>query len=675
MKLENQLFITLENENLFDKEYNFVKNKLSTLFGVKSKEIEKQLKALQTKKLIKIEEGKVVKTQNVFTEVVNKEAEPKIPGKRDKASLENELLLGTFVKGANGEICVRLRDSHLPVCKVEQTEKVKNSLGKTCVVKINDAQKELSGVVQNIFGLVDDPISENIAIAAKYGFSNKFSQKVIDEARAIPQYVTEKDREGRTDLEHLPIITIDPFNCFNKDDGIYDEPIKNGFRAYIAISDVSHYIKPGSELDKEGLKRSIDAYLGGEVYPMYPPEISNGICSLNENEPRLAVVASCDVTYDGKISNEKVELAVINVRKGYTYEEAEKTHLNQDGFDEINKKTKKHLDFMYQNTKVLEKVFGGMLEFDEHEPQYKFSQDGSEVEDISLSNSEYSHLVVKLRMILKNVIFAKYFKEHKIDGLFRVHDKPTEEKFNALVRKLKMFGINYNLQNSTRSFKGLIEEIKKSPARDYLMMETVRTMTRAKSKASPVDTSHFGLDISEDDWGYMHTTSPIRRESDLINQRQMKASLKNQKSVYSKNTLELIAEHYNAQEKKADEAEHESDEYLACLWAKKHQNKIHEGYISQIDGGFVKVMTSNGTVPVLIFASKLQDEAGEGLKVSKDNMSLVGKKNKYSLGDTIKFKIQDIDLCTRTIFGSNKPELINVQEDINEQIPEKDLTK
>ena len=675
MKAENSIFITIEKENLFDKDYAFVKNKLCTIFGLKAKEIEKQLKILQTKKLINIEDGKIVKSQNVYKETVDKDAKEKTPTKRVKTEIKDELLLGTFVKSATGEVCVKFRDSHLPVCKVEQTEEVKNSVGKTCLVKVNDTQKELVGEVQNIFGLVDDPISENVAIAQKYGFSNKFPQNVVEEARRIPQYVTEKDREGRVNLEHIPFVTIDPVGCKDKDDAIYDEPIKNGFRTYIAIADVSSGVKVGSELDKEAFKRGNSAYLGGGVYPMFPTELSNGIFSLDENQPRLAVVASCDVSYDGRISNPKVEIAVINVRKGYSYEEAEKTNLSQEDFDEINKKTKKHLDFMYQNTKTLEKVFGGMLEFDSHEPQYRFSSDGTHVEDITLSNSEYSHKVVETRMLLANEIIAKCFKERGLVGLFRTHERAKPEKFNALVKKLKTFGIDYNLQNTTESFKGLIEEIKKSPARDYLMMETIRTMSRAQYTATDKEVGHFGLDVSNGDDGYMHFTSPIRRYSDLITHRLIKDILANNKARYSKQTLSLIADHINLQEKKADDAEIESDEYLACLWAKEHKNETLDGYISQIDGSFVKVMTANGTVPVLIYASKLQDEAGEGFKLSKDNMSLVGKDNKYTLGDNIKFKIHDVDLNTRTIFGNNKPELIKEQNKASEKSIETELIK
>ena len=657
MKLENQIFVTIEKENLFDKEYNFVKNKLCTIFGLKAKEIEKQLKVLQVKKLIDIENRKIVKSQDIFTETVQANEQQKVHHTRTKTEIKDELLLGTFVKLESGEIVVKLRDRRLPLCKVELTEKIKNSVGKTCVVKVVGKQKELFGEVQNIFGLADDPISEINAIAHKYGFTTKFSEKVLEEARNIPQYVTEKDREGRNDLEHLPIITIDPLNCRNKDDGIYAEPIKNGFRTYIAIADVSHYIKPGSELDKEGLRRAIDAYLGAGVCPMFPPEICNGICSLNENESRLAVVASCDIDYDRKtITNEKFQLAVIKVKKAYTYEEAEKTHLCQDGFDEINKKTKKYLDFMYKNTKVLEEMFSGMLEFDDYEPQYRFSADGTKVEDISLSNGEYSHNVVKYRMMLKDILGAKYFKEHNLKGLYRIHEKPTQERFNALVKKLKKFNIDYNLQNSTKSFQGLIEVIKKHPARHYLMIETVKTLTRAKTVASPVDISHFGIGIDKGDWGYMFLTSVIRRGSDLVNQRQLKCCMSNQKSLYTDKFLNLFAEYYNIQEKKADDAEAKSDKYLACMWANEHKGEILEGYIEQINNSFINVITSNGTVPVLISTSNLKDDAGDGFKISKDNMSLVGKSNKYTLGETINFKINNVDFETVTIFGNNNYE-------------------
>ena len=662
MKVDNKLLIILENEKLFDKDYNFVKNKLATILGIKSKEVEKQLKVLQSKKIIDFENGKIVKANPSLSEIAK--IDPKKITTKEKVKADNEMFLGTLVKIPNGEIGVKLRDARLPICHVEQTEEVVGSVGKTCVVKVSNKKGEYFAKVENIFGLADDPISENTAIAKKYGFSNKFPEKVLQEARNIPQYVTEKDREGRTNLEHIPFIAIDPPHPGEIDDAIYDEPVKDGFRTYVAIADISSAVKPGSELDKEAFKRGNSAYLGGGVYPMLPFELSKGAFSFAEGQPRLALVASAIITHDKKIKDPKIELAVINVKKSYAYDEAEKTHLNQEGFDVVNKKTKKHLDFMYNNTKALEEIFGKMLEFDSHEPQYKFSADGTSVEDIKLSNKEYSHKVVEVRMLLMNIIIAQYFKEHGLCGIFRVHDKPREEKFNALVKKLQKFGINYNLQYSTESFKGLIEVIKKSKARDYLMSETVRTMCIAGYRATENEIAHFALGIANKDWGYMHTTAPLRRYVDLLIHRMLKDALLNKKPRYSKKMLELIADHLNAQQKKADDAEMESDEYLACLWAKQHQGETMEGYICQIDESFVKVMTSDGTVPVLLFASKLADESGEGFKLSADKMSLEGTKNKYELGEKIEFKISDVDFNTRTVFGSQKFVKNNTNENL-----------
>ena len=468
----------------------------------------------------------------------------------------------------------------------------------------------------------------------------------------LQQVVTEKQRENRENLEYIPFLTIDPEGCKDKDDAIFDEPIKDGFRTYIAIADVSSGVLPGSALDKEAFKRGNSAYLGGGVYPMLPPELSNGIFSLDEGKARLAVVAQADVSYSGKISNIQVRLAVIKVKKSYSYAEAEKTYKNEENFENINQKTKKSLDFIYKNTKILEKMQENKLEFDSHEPQYKFSADGKTVEDITLSNEEYSHKVVETRMILANEIVAGFFKERGYLGLYRTHEDVKVERLIALRKKLKNFNIGYDLKNTTESFKVLIEEIlKQHPARDYLMGETVRTLSKAKYEATKTDVSHFGLGVNNDDLGYMHFTSPIRRYSDLITHRFLKDILLGKMPNISYETLSLVANHLNLQEKKADRAEAESDRYLACLWAEKHKNIKMSGYISQITDGMFKVMTANGTVPVLIPFSEV---TSKNVKVSENGMEATFDNHAISLGDNLNLEITNVDIESRTISGKFK---------------------
>lgn len=570
---------------------------------------------------------------------------------KNKTLVQDDKVLATITKVGKGYVnVVPYNDKNSEY--IVFVEDVKNlQVGLSCLIKIGNTQNKM-GELLEVFGHIDDPISENIAIAEKYGFSSEFPIEVIDEANQIPQEVLPSQRENRTNLEHIPFVTIDPKGCKDKDDAIYDEMLPNGdFRVYVAIADVSAVVKKGSKLDKEALSRGNSCYLGGGVYPMFPPVLSNGICSLDENKPRLAVVASATITKDGKFCDENVELAVINVKKSYSYSEAQDTFENKNNMQNVNKSTKEVLDTIYKNTKVLERRYKNVLRIDSHEPQYKFSEDRTEVEDIQLSNQEYSHLVVETRMILANEIIANLFKKNNLVGVYRTHSKTKDEKLKRLNEILYACGVDYVVQNSNQSFGELLEIVKQSPARDYLMNQITRTLAKAKYKATDDETEHFGLGIGRDG-GYIHFTSPIRRYADYITHYMIKNILEYGKTNQRETDLVKVCEQINIQEKKATFAESESDKYLACLWMQKHQNEMHSGYISEIANDYIVVMHNNGTVQVTIPTTALSDANRYPYKVSANGMSIKNKKHTYTVGDRMNFFAVDIDLCTRTIYAN-----------------------
>ena len=639
LKLEEKLYIEMVEQNLFNKDFGYVKNKLSKFFGVKAKDIETTLKNLEKQEKIFVDNGKIV-LKKVKEEL------------QDKTEDENDLLdnqiLGTVVKNESGVMFVKLNSNKLPLCEIEQNEIAKKALGKTCLVKIKKQDKKVTGKILDVFGAVNDPISQNVAIAKKYGFTNKFPSKVIKEAQNIPQYVTDEQREGRVNLEHLPFLTIDPEGCKDKDDAIFDEELENGFKTYIAIADVSSGVEFGSELDKEAFKRGNSCYLGNGVYPMLPPELSNGIFSLDENKPRLALVVSCIVTNGLKIKEPKIELAVINVKKSYSYDEAEKTHLSQDDYEVKNAQTKDQIDLLYKNTKLLEKMFSGALEFESHEPQYIFSKDGKSVVDIKSAEEGYSHKVVETRMILANKIVAKLFKDRGLVGLFRTHEPANAKEINNYIALLRAFNIDYELHNTTESYRGLLKKIKGHYAKDFLMVEAIKTLAHAQYTATRNQVEHFGLNIKNTDWGYMHFTSPIRRYADLVTHRMIKDILLKKGCLYDIDNLEFIAEQLNKQEVKADCAEEESNKFLNCLWASKQKNKIFDGYISGFTRNCIKVTTKNGLVNMYIPIEKLSDNK-QSYKLSDDGFMLKYGNTKFILSDKISFAIEDVDLQTCSI--------------------------
>ena len=683
VSFENKVLMELYTRQLFNVDIESVSNLVSQDLGVTSKKVRDTLHDLRKKGHIVMKDGFVYESKKKTYELQKHHILPKenekpktfdIDLRREPAKV-GDMVLATVLYNEKGKYYyAKAHKGEFDECVIFQNEKTKEALGRTCLVKITELKgQNYTGKIDSIYGFVDDPISENIAIAAKYGFTNKFPENVLREARAISPVVTQEQKRGRTDMRHIPFVTIDPDGCKDKDDAIYDEVLPDGsIRVYIAIADVSSGVKPGSNLDKEAFKRGNSCYLGGGVYPMLPPELSNGIFSLDEGKERLAMVVSATIKpgEKKKIYDPQVDVAVINVKKGYSYPEAEKTYNSEDGFEKKNADTKELIDLLYKNTPVLEKRYSQMLKPDSHEPEYRFGENGSVVEDIKVSNEEYSHTVVEARMLLANEIVAQYFMRQGLVGLFRTHDASADSKIEKLEETLLRNGVDFKLENTTQSYFKLLEEVRKSPARDYLMFEIIKSLSRAAYKATVDETDHFGLGI-HGERGYMHFTSPIRRYSDLVTHRLLKQILIMGKTNLDEEILQQIAEHLNTQERKADQAEMESDEYLACLWAQKHMDEVHQGLITQISTSMVEVLHKNGVTRITIPTSQLKGAEEASFVPTNDRTSISNGLSTYKLGDTIDFKIDRVSLASRMIFGTG--DLTKTHEETETQ--EKTLAK
>lgn len=677
ISIENDVLFEIYCNKLFGQDIESASKIIAEDLGISTKRVESVIFDLKKKNAVLIKDGLLTESYKKTHELEKRNLLPKQqeekPQKlgddytnyKSKEINVGDVVLCTILKDKKGLLYAKPHRNEFDECVVLKSPLAEQAIGKTCLLKLTDVRHGFTGVVEQVFGAVDDPIEENIAIATKYGFTNKFPESALNEARQIPQEVTLEQKKGRSDLRHLDFVTIDPEGCKDKDDAIYDEQLPDGsFRTYIAIADVTSAIKVGSALDKEAFKRGNSAYLGGGVYPMFPPELSNGIFSLDEDKERLAFVVSAVIKDKKKIIDPKLELAVIKVKKGYSYPEAEKTHDGVDGFETINASTKEQLDLLYKNTPMIEKRFSTMLKPDSHEPEYRFSDDKKSVEDVKLSNSEYSHIVVEARMLLANEIVAQYFMRQNELGLFRTHEKSMDSKIAELQLKLAKYGVQHKLENTTQSYFKLLEEVRNNPARDYLMFEIIRSMSKAKYKATVDETEHFGLGIAGDR-GYMHFTSPIRRYSDLETHRLLKQIMLMGKTNIDEDTLSEIAEHLNVQEKKADDAEKESDAYLACLWAEKHAKDLQEGVIVKLTPLTAEILHKNGTTRITIPLYELRDGKEDSYKVTEDGMKAYNKSNEYQLGDNIKFKFDKINLASRMIFGTTnlQKKLEEIEED------------
>ncbi len=653
-KLSQMVLLSLYNNNGFDKSIDEMAEIIAGDINLNKEKVKDILYKLKSKSAFLLDGDKIIENKKVTKELqrygyINNTSSTWSRNVTRKIH-SGDVLLATIKRVEKGFVIVSPREDSKSEYVVFDKDNSKYTVGNTCTFKVKDVANK-QGTIEQVFGSILDPISENVAIATKYGFSTDFPQEVLGEASNVPQFVTDEQRLGRVNMEHIPFVTIDPMGCKDKDDAIYDEVLPNGdIKVYVAIADVSAVVPKGSKLEKEAFKRGNSCYLGGGVYPMFPSLLSNGICSLDEGKPRLAVVASAIVSKDGKFRDEKVELAVINVKKSYSYEEAEHTHNNENNLHVVNADTKDVLDTLYKNTEILGKRYKNVLRIDSHEPQYKFSEDRTSVEDITLSNQEYSHFVVETRMILANEIIATLFKKDNNVGIYRTHQKVQTDKLERLNQIIASCGIDFIVQNSNESFIELIEIIKQHPARDYLMNQITRALSRAQYKATEDETGHFGLAITSEG-GYIHFTSPIRRYADFATHQMIKQMLLYGKTSVNKNELYNICEHINEQERKADSAENESDKYLACLWAQNHKDELHSGYISEIGDGFIVVTHDNGTVQVNIPTETLENGKKSPYKIGTSKMFIYNNSKTYTLGEKLHFHFGHIDLLTRMIYG------------------------
>lgn len=575
---------------------------------------------------------------------------------------QKESLIGVVRKTKQGTYVFKPDGEQGVVYAIPQDGVSKEAEGKKCSLKVSmfASTKDNMGVgaIEKTFGFAEDPIAENGAIAYQFGFSKEFPKEVMDEVAKIPQEVTPEDMKGRLDLRHIPFTAWDPEGCKDKDDAMYVEKTKYGYKAYIAIADVSHYVKPGSAIDKEAYLRGTSCYLGDGVYPMLPPELSNGICSLNEGTDRLAHVAIVDIDENGEILHFDFKKSVIHIAKSLAYEEAEAIHTGAlIGYEDI----KPEIDLLYEAHDVLKKKLSlrGAISFKSKEPTFGFNEDKTNVVDVVNKGDDESHSVVEQMMLLANEAGAIYLQERFIGGLYRVHEKPRADKIATVNNMLKALEIEHTLDASNSSYQTLTKKIANSKYEDFITSLALRSM--AKAKYQPENVGHFGLASPE----YLHFTSPIRRYPDLVCHRAIANREMGLKEPYTKAELVKMGEHLSEQERKAESAEVQSDKLLCAYWANNHVGEIFDGYVSSLSQGAIDVRV--GMVTLTVPLMNLAGGESADYRLNKTRTALVDRYSgaEYKLADDISVKISEADIENKVIYATT--DLTQTQEVIETQ--------
>lgn len=488
-----------------------------------------------------------------------------------------------------------------------------------------------------------------VAILA-HGLPHKWPDEVIEAVNKIPMQVQSRDLVNRTDLRDMPFVTIDGEDAKDFDDAVYCKVKPNGgYQLYVAIADVSHYVTPNSCLDVEASKRGNSVYFPGEVVPMLPEALSNGICSLNPHVERLCLVAELSITEDGKIARSRFYRAVIHSKARLTYNlvndwlikkvpPSEKTHINLLPM----------LADLYALFKILNKTrkARGAMDFDTTETQIVFDEN-RKIQKIKPVIRNDAHKLIEECMLAANMATAKFLQKSKIPSLYRVHLPPEEEKITALRKFLGEFGLHLGggKKPTPKEFQRTLLAIGDRPEKH--LIETV--MLRSLKQAQYIESNdgHFGLAYS----AYTHFTSPIRRYPDLLIHRAIGHLLDNKEVaefIYSEDDMTHLGKHCSVTERRADEATREVVSWLKCEYMQDKLGQTFQGRISGVTSFGIFVELEDIYVEGLVHVTSLKNDYYT-FDASKHRLYGERSGKVYRLGDKMTVLVARVDLNERKI--------------------------
>lgn len=503
------------------------------------------------------------------------------------------------------------------------------------------------GKITKIIGHKNDVGVDILSFVYEYNFSPSFPDEVVEELDDIPSYLTEEEinkelSSGRRDLRSEEIFTIDGSDTKDIDDAISLSKLDDGkYKLGVHIADVSYYVKEGTKLDDEAYFRGTSVYLVDRVLPMLPHKLSNGICSLNENEDRFAF--SCEMIIDdkGDIGHYEIFKSIIRSRKKMTYEEVNKI-LEENTTSEDYKPFEKTLLLMNELSKILRKkmIRRGYIEFESTEAKIKVDENCHPTHIESRVQRSGEELIENF-MIAANETVASSIYYKNLPGIYRVHDKPDEKRLGEFMKFLSLHGYVVNGKNkidNPKDLQHILSQLEEVP--EVRVLHDMAIRSQAKAVYSDINIGHFGLGSK----CYSHFTSPIRRYPDLILHRLLKDYNYNYSDrIISerKEELPIECEHCSIREQEAQNCERDVDKMKKAEYMMDHIGEVYDGIISGVVefGFFVEL---ENTIEGLVKAESIK---GDYYVFDNDLMALIGKKSKkkYSFGDKVKVKVTRAD--------------------------------
>ncbi|MEM6279462.1 MAG: ribonuclease R, partial [Verrucomicrobiota bacterium] len=488
------------------------------------------------------------------------------------------------------------------------------------------------GVITEVLGPPTAEGVDMLSVIRQYDLPLKFPRAVLQQAKKIGAVVKDSDRKGRLDCRHHDVVTIDPADARDFDDAFFLEPAKgNRWRLYVHIADVSHYVKPGTPLDREAHRRGNSTYLVDRVIPMLPEALSNELCSLKPKVDRLSKCVEFLIDEHGRVLRSRFHEAVIHSKRRYAYEEA---------FEVIQRKPKDRIEDMLVDAcrlamKIRKRRFAaGSLDLDFPETKIRLDENGKVLRLEKVDNDE-SHQLIEEFMLLANEAVAARLMSMKLPTIYRVHEAPEPKRLHDYREEVLSHNLPCGNLEKTIEVQRLLKRLGQVTIGAALKIGFLRSLMRARYAVEPL--GHYGLAKDK----YCHFTSPIRRYADLIVHR----------SLFEKQKLKLpflhqVAEHISTTERNSSDAERDSKDVkmFAFLKSQLHSRKpqIYNALVTDVRnfGLFVEVpdLGMKGLVPL----SGIKDDFYE---FDSTRVRVIGRRTgkTIQLGDDLRVKVDKVD--------------------------------
>ncbi|PKH23123.1 ribonuclease R [Enterobacterales bacterium CwR94] len=534
-------------------------------------------------------------------------------------------------------------------------------MGTVVVVELTQRPTRRTKAVGKVVEVLGDNMGTGMAVdmaLRTHDIPHVWPEAVEKEIARLREEVPEAAKQGRVDLRQLPLVTIDGEDARDFDDAVYCEKKRGGgWRLWVAIADVSYYVRPGKPLDVEAHNRSTSVYFPSQVVPMLPEVLSNGLCSLNPQVDRLCMVCEMTISASGKLTGYKHYEAVMNSHARLTYNKV--WHILQGDVElrEQYQPLVKHLQELHNLYQALDtaRAERGGIAFETEEAKFIFNAE-RRIERVEATTRNDAHKLIEECMILANIASARFVEKRLEPALFRVHDRPSEDSITSFRSVLAELGLSLPGAGKPqpKDYAELLALIADRP--DHEMLQTMLLRSMKQAVYDPENRGHFGLALTS----YAHFTSPIRRYPDLLLHRAIKyllaqdaGTLEGNGTVnggyhYSMEQMLQLGQHCSMAERRADEATRDVADWLKCDFMQDHVGETFKGIISSVTGFGFFVRLEELFIDGLVHVSTLDNDY---YRFDQVGQRLIGESggHTYRLGDTVEVRVEAVHMDERKI--------------------------